>query len=66
MSGRSTAEHIEVPILNERQKQTYYGEVNLLTQKCLIQPYTAGNSENMIAFLKYLLGQQPDSGTYTT
>jgi len=30
---------IEVPIINERSKQTYYGAVNLSTQQCLIQAY---------------------------
>jgi len=25
---------IEVPIINERSKQTYYGAVNLSTQQC--------------------------------
>jgi len=29
----------EVPIINERSKQTYYGAVNLSTQQCLIQAY---------------------------
>lgn len=56
-----TDERIEVPIVNERSKQTYYGAVNLYTQQCLIQDYKAGNSESTIAFLKYLLNQYPDS-----
>jgi len=47
-------------MLNERDKQTYYGVLNLLTQQCLIQPYKAGNSEATIAFLTYLLQQCPD------
>jgi len=34
-----TDERIEVPIINERSKQTYYGAVNLSTQQCLIQAY---------------------------
>lgn len=53
-------ERIEVPILNERDKQTYYGAVNLKTQQCLIQPYKAGDSEATIAFLTYLHQQFPD------
>jgi len=46
-----TDERIEVPIINERSKQTYYGAVNLSTQQCLIQAYKTGNSESTIAFL---------------
>jgi len=45
-----TDERIEVPIINERSKQTYYGAVNL-TQQCLIQAYKTGNSESTIASL---------------
>ena len=56
-----TSERIEVPIVNERSKQTYYGALNVHTQQCLIQAADAGNSEGTIAFLKYLLGQYPDS-----
>ena len=56
-----TNERIEVPIVNERSRQTYYGAVNLYTQECLIQGKSAGNSEETIAFLKYLLSQCPES-----
>lgn len=53
-------ERIEVPIANERSKQTYDGAVNLLNQQCLVQASVAGNSEGTIAFFNYLLSQYPD------
>ncbi|MBD1891620.1 transposase, partial [Coleofasciculus sp. FACHB-SPT9] len=56
-----TNERIQVPITNERSKQTYYGGVNIYTQQCLIQASEAGNSEGTIAFLKYLERQCPNS-----
>lgn len=56
-----TSERIEVPITNERLKQTYYGAVDIHTQQCLIQAVERGNSESTIAFLKYLLAQCPNS-----
>jgi transposase len=56
-----TSERIEVPILNERERQTYYGAVNLHTQECLIQAYDKGNSQSTIAFVNYLLNQHPNS-----
>jgi len=56
-----TNERIEVPVLNERQKQTYYGALNLYTQKFLIQKYDKGNSQSTIAFLQYLRSQCPQS-----
>ena len=49
-----TDQRIEVPVVNERQKQTYYGALNLHTQKFLIQAYDQGNSQSTIAFLQYL------------
>lgn len=54
-----TAERIELPIVNERSKQTYYGAVNLQSQECLIQAAKAGNSEETLAFFTYLLKQHP-------
>ena len=54
-----TDERIEVPMTNERCKQTYYGAVNVCTHQCLIQALEAGNSENTIAFLEYLRAQYP-------
>lgn len=56
-----TSERIELPITNERLKQTYYGAVDFYTQRCLIQLTEKGNSEGTIAFLKYLLAQCPNS-----
>lgn len=54
-----TNQRIEIPIVNERIKQTYYGAVNIATQRCLIQSYDSGNSQNTIAFLNYLLSEHP-------
>ena len=50
-----TDQRVEVPMLNERERQTYYGAVNFHTQQCLVQAAKVGNSEETIAFLKYLL-----------
>jgi transposase len=56
-----TDERIEVPITNERCKQTYYGAVDLRTQQCLVQAAERGNSEHTIAFVEYLLNQYSNS-----
>jgi transposase len=42
-----TNERIEVPITNERQKQTYYGALNILTQEFFIKDFDQGNSERV-------------------
>jgi len=55
-----TNERIEIPMINERRKQTYYGAVNLTTQQCLLQASESGNSEGTIAFFNFLLSQYPN------
>lgn len=54
-----TDERIVVPVVNERQRQTYFGALNYCSKKFLVQPYDKGNSENMICFLQYLQSQCP-------
>ena len=56
-----TNQRLEVPVVNQRQKQTYYGALNLYTQKFLIKAYERGNSQSTIAFLQYLRSQCPQS-----
>jgi hypothetical protein len=46
---------------NERQKQTYYGTLNVFTQELLIKTFDKGNSESTIAFLQALLAECPNS-----
>lgn len=50
---------IEVPIQNERERQTYFGGLNYQTKEFIIREYSSGNSENTIAFLKDLQSQCP-------
>ena len=45
---------IEVPIVNERQKQTYYGALDYFNHEFLTQAYPRANSEHTISFLDYL------------
>ncbi len=54
-----TNQRIEIPIVNERQRQTYYGALNYCTQEFLVEAYPQGNSESTIKFLKYLQLQYP-------
>ena len=52
---------------NEKQKQTYYGAIDLYakryplgqTRELLVQPYKKGESLFTIAFLEYLQAQDP-------
>ena len=55
-----TDQEITVPVVNEREKQTYYGAVDYLERDLLLKAYDAGNSENTIDYLRYLLAQSPN------
>lgn len=48
---------IEVPIQNEKKRQTYFGGLNYQTKEFMIWEYSAGNSENTVAFIKNLQSQ---------
>ena len=56
-----TNQRITVPMTNEKQKQTYYGAIDLQTHELLVQPYKKGESQFTIAFVKYLQAQYPQS-----
>ena len=53
-------ERVELPIQNQKARQTYFGAVNLATGQCLIQPHPSGNGEYTVEYLKYLMSQCPD------
>lgn len=50
----------EVPIQNTKQRQTYYGVLNLYNQKFILNPYDSGNGKHTIEFIKYLQKLYPD------
>jgi transposase len=52
-----TKERVEVPMTNERERQTYFGAVNIATGQCLIQAHNKGDGEHTIQYLKYLISQ---------
>ncbi len=52
-------QRVEVPIVNERDRQTYYGALDLLSKRVLFGAYSAGNTKNTIAYLQYLQTQFP-------
>ena len=56
----STDQEIVVPVVNERDKQTYYGALDYLKGELLLKTYDAGNSKNTIDYLRHLLAQFPN------
>ena len=45
-----TDTRIEIPMTNEKQKQTYYGALDYRTGKVTVRGYPQGNTENTIKF----------------
>ena len=50
----------EVPLVNAKQRQTYYGVMNLYNQAFIVTPYERGDGESTIAFMKYLQALHPN------
>ena len=55
----NTKKRIEIPITNERERQTYYGALNFYTKEFHVEAYDRGNSESTISFLKSLQAKNP-------
>lgn len=55
-----TQERIEVPMTNERERQTYYGALDYSSKKFIVKAYATANSKNTVDFLKYLQSLRPE------
>jgi transposase len=51
---------IVVPMTNERERQTYYGALNLLTQELHVAEASTGNGVNTVAYLQGCQTLYPD------
>ena len=60
ISGVRVIAELVVPIVNERQKQTYYGALDYFNHEFLVQAYPRANSEHTVSFLGYLQAQRPN------
>ena len=60
ISGVRVIAELVVPIVNERQRQTYYGALDYFNHEFLTQAYPIANSEHTISFLDYLQAQRPN------
>lgn len=45
---------IAVEMTNQKARQTYYGAINFVSRHLHLQEFCAGNSDNTIAYLKWL------------
>lgn len=54
-----TDKRIEIPLKNEKERQTYYGALDYFTKEFIVQGYEAGNTENTIKFIEELMRRRP-------
>lgn len=52
---------IDVEMSNERQRQTYYGAVNIYSGQFHLSPFSSGNGANTVAYVKALQTLYPQS-----
>ncbi len=45
---------IEILILNQKNKQTYYRALNYQNKESIVKQYSAGNGENTVSFMTHL------------
>ena len=57
--GRQNEQTV-VPIENVKQRQTYYGVINLYNHEFILGPYERGKGANTVSFIEYLQGLHPD------
>lgn len=46
---------LKIPINNQKNRQTYYGALNLFKPELLLEEYEQGNGENTVKFIKKIL-----------
>jgi hypothetical protein len=51
-------ERVEIPINNYKDRQTYYGALNLLEPDLILEKYSTGNGENTVKFVENLHTQK--------
>lgn len=55
----SSQERLYIPIGNEKNRQTYYGALNLSDPELILEKYPKGNGEYTVDFVKQLIAQNP-------
>ena len=51
----------KIPIFNPKERQTYYGALELFTQEFILIPETTANGELTVEFVKKLIAKHPQA-----
>lgn len=52
-------ERLHIPLMNERNRQTYYGALNLINQELILGEYKKGDGESTVNFVSQLIKKNP-------
>jgi transposase len=55
-----TKERLKIPIINQKNRQTYYGALDVVNQELITEEYKQGNGDCTVDFLKKLLKKNSD------
>ncbi|MBJ7899100.1 MAG: IS630 family transposase, partial [Cyanobacteria bacterium RI_101] len=55
-----TQDRVNLQLENPKNRQTYYGALNLVTQDLVLEKYEADNAESTVDFLRKLLEMHPN------
>ncbi|MCT7953047.1 IS630 family transposase [Ancylothrix sp. C2] len=53
-------ERLKIPIINEKNRQTSYGALDLINQELIVRAYQAGNSDSTVDFIQELIKLNPE------
>jgi putative transposase len=53
-------ERTEIPIENVKEKQTYYGALNLFNKGFILKPFDTGDGRNTVLFVQHLQALHPN------
>ncbi len=56
-----TKKRLKIPLPNYKNRQTYYGALDLFNSKLCVEEYKIGNGENTVDFLKRLIKKHPEA-----
>ncbi|VXD17538.1 IS630 family transposase [Planktothrix paucivesiculata] len=48
-------ERLKIPLSNEKNRQTYYGALDLINPELIVRAYQAGNSDSTVKFIQELI-----------
>jgi len=52
-------EGVEVPLVNERERQTYYGALDLKSKQVFLEAHRQGDTQSTLEYLRFLQEQLP-------